>query len=54
VAKRRVDRAFVDAVQGHGDDVRAAYGVALRTHRVACAIARSALDGTPVDLAGAS
>ncbi len=41
-AKTRVDRAFVDAVQGRGDDVRAPYAEALRTHRVACAVASSA------------
>jgi predicted dehydrogenase len=50
LAKRRVDRAFVDRVQGRGDDVRAPYAVALRTHRVACAIAASARDGVPVDV----
>jgi myo-inositol 2-dehydrogenase / D-chiro-inositol 1-dehydrogenase len=50
LAKRRVDRAFIDAVRGEGDDVRAPYAVALRTHRVACAIARSAELGEPVDL----
>lgn len=49
-AKRQVDRSFVDAVRGEGSDVRAPYAVALRTHRVACAIARSARDGVPVDL----
>lgn len=49
-AKRRVDRAFVDAVQGRGDDVRAPYEVALRTHRVACALARSAAGAATVDL----
>ena len=49
-AKRRVDRAFIDAVRGRPDDVLAPYQVALRTHRVACAIARSALDDIPVDL----
>jgi predicted dehydrogenase len=49
LAKRRVDRAFVDAVQGRGDDdVRAPYAVALATHRVACAIADSARDRAPV------
>jgi predicted dehydrogenase len=51
LAKRRVDRAFVDAVQGRGDDVRAPYAAALATHRVACAIADSARDGAPVVLA---
>lgn len=53
-AKRRVDRAFVDAVQGRGDDVRAPYGEALRTHRVACALARSAAAGGAVEPAGAA
>jgi myo-inositol 2-dehydrogenase/D-chiro-inositol 1-dehydrogenase len=53
-AKRRVDRAFVDAVQGRGADVRAPYAVALRTHRVACAIARSARERVPVELPDAS
>jgi predicted dehydrogenase len=49
-AKTRVDRAFVDAVRGQGDDVRAPYATALQTHRVACALARSAQDGDAVDL----
>jgi predicted dehydrogenase len=49
-AKVRVDRAFVDAVRGEGDDVRAPYAAALRTHRVACALAESARRGAPVDL----
>jgi myo-inositol 2-dehydrogenase / D-chiro-inositol 1-dehydrogenase len=44
-AKRAADRAFIDAVLGAGDDIRAPYHEALRTHRVACAIARSAVDG---------
>jgi predicted dehydrogenase len=50
LAKRRVDRAFVDAVQGRRDDVRAPYAVALETHRVACAVAGSARDGVAVRL----
>jgi predicted dehydrogenase len=50
LAKRRVDRAFVDAVQGRGDDVRAPYAVALRAHRLACAVAQSVRDGAPVHL----
>lgn len=49
-AKRRVDRTFIDAVQGRGDDVRAPYEIALRTHRVACALARSAAGAGTVDL----
>ena len=53
-AKRRVDRAFIDAVQGRPGTVRTPYDVALRTHRVGCAIARSAAEGAPVDLAVAA
>jgi predicted dehydrogenase len=49
-----VDRAFVDAVRGVGDDVRAPYATALRTHRVACALAESARRGEPVDLPAAA
>lgn len=44
-AKRAADRAFVDAVLGRGQDIRVPYGEALATHRLACAIARSAADG---------
>jgi predicted dehydrogenase len=47
-AKRAADRAFVDAVLGRGDDVLVPYAEALRTHRLACALARSAVDGRPV------
>ena len=47
----REARAFVDAVQGRPDGVRAPYAVALRTHRVACAITRSAQEGTALALA---
>ena len=47
-AKNRVDRAFVDAVLGRGDGIRASYGEALRTHVLACAIARAAQTGQPV------
>ena len=47
-AKRAVDRAFVDAVNNSGaDTVRASYEDALRTHRLACALARSAQSGRP-------
>ena len=38
----REDRAFVDAVLGRADDVRAPYAEALRTHRLAVAIATAA------------
>jgi predicted dehydrogenase len=47
-ARTAVDRAFVDAVRGVGDDVRVPYAEALRTHRVACAVAESARTGRPV------
>ena len=46
------DRAFVDAVRGEGDDVRAPYAEALRTHLLATAVACAAVTGGPVDLAG--
>ncbi|MGY1827692.1 Gfo/Idh/MocA family protein [Blastococcus sp. SYSU DS0541] len=46
------DRAFVDAVRGEGEDVRAPYAEALRTHRLAVAVARAAADGGAVDLDG--
>ncbi|GAA2910714.1 hypothetical protein GCM10010517_77200 [Streptosporangium fragile] len=49
-ARRRVDRAFVDAVLHRGEDVRAPYEDALRTHRLACAVARAAASGVPVTL----
>ncbi|MGI8653338.1 MAG: Gfo/Idh/MocA family protein [Geodermatophilaceae bacterium] len=45
-----VDRAFVDAVSGRGDDVRAPYAEALQTHRLGLAIAESAATGRPVSL----
>ena len=41
-ARIAVDRAFVDAVLGRGDDIRVPYAEALRTHRLACALAESA------------
>lgn len=47
-----VDRAFVDAVRGVGDDVRTPYEEALRTHRLACAVATSAREGRPVAVPG--
>jgi myo-inositol 2-dehydrogenase / D-chiro-inositol 1-dehydrogenase len=46
-AKRAADRAFVDAVLGRPADIRTPYVEALRTHRLACAIANSALEETP-------
>ena len=51
-ARVAVDRAFVDAVRGIGDDVRVPYAEALRTHRLACALAASAATRAPVRLAG--
>ena len=44
------DRAFVAAVRGEGDDVRAPYAEALRTHRLAVAVATAAADGGTVQL----
>ncbi|MFI6501140.1 Gfo/Idh/MocA family protein [Nonomuraea typhae] len=49
-AKVRVDREFVNAVQGRPADVRVPYPEALRTHRLAWAVARSAAEGVPVVL----
>jgi predicted dehydrogenase len=49
-AKVDVDRAFVEAVRGDGDPaaIAAPYDEALRTHRLACALARSADERRPV------
>ena len=47
-ARIAVDRAFVEAVRGAGDDVRVPYAEALRTHAVATAIAASVSIGRPV------
>ncbi|MFD2355182.1 Gfo/Idh/MocA family protein [Nonomuraea ferruginea] len=49
-AKVAVDRAFVDAVQGKEADVRVPYREALKTHRLALALARSARERKPVML----
>ncbi|MGC4806327.1 Gfo/Idh/MocA family protein [Micromonospora sp. DT233] len=49
-ARIAVDRAFVDAVRGVGDDVRVPYAEALGTQRLALAIASSAATGRPVAL----
>lgn len=51
-AKTLVDRTFIDAVQGKDADVRVPYGEALRTHRLAVALARSAAERRPVMLDG--
>ncbi|TCB94284.1 Gfo/Idh/MocA family oxidoreductase [Micromonospora zingiberis] len=54
-ARVAVDRAFIDAVRGVGDDVRVPYAEALRTHRLAVAVAESARTGRTVRLtAGAT
>ena len=52
-ARVAVDRAFVDAVRGIADDIRVPYPEALRTHRLACAVAQSAATGRMVRLAPA-
>lgn len=46
------DRDFIDAVKGEANLVRCSYAEALKTHRVALAIAESARAGQPIDLAG--
>jgi predicted dehydrogenase len=50
VAKLAADRAFVDAVLGYRNDILTSYGEALRTHRLACAVADSAARGRPVQI----
>jgi myo-inositol 2-dehydrogenase/D-chiro-inositol 1-dehydrogenase len=47
-ARVAVDRAFIAAVRGEGDDVRVPYAEAMRTHAVALAVAQSAATGRPV------
>ncbi|HET8658064.1 MAG TPA: Gfo/Idh/MocA family oxidoreductase [Micromonosporaceae bacterium] len=49
-ARTAVDRAFIDAVRGDGADVRAGYADALRTHRLACAVAQAVACGGTVRL----
>jgi myo-inositol 2-dehydrogenase/D-chiro-inositol 1-dehydrogenase len=44
------DRAFVAAVRGDGHDIRVPYAEALRTHRLATAVASAAADGGMLDL----
>ncbi len=46
------DRDFVDAVRGGPNRVRVPYAEALGTHRLACAITRSAESGRTVELPG--
>jgi predicted dehydrogenase len=49
-AKASTDRDFLDAVQGGPDRIRVPYAEAMRTHRLTCAVARSAAEGRPVDV----
>jgi predicted dehydrogenase len=44
-ARVAIDRAFIEAVRGAGDDVRVPYTEALRTHALATAVAESATTG---------
>jgi len=49
-AKTAADRAFIDAVRGADPTVvRAPYAQALRTHRLACAVAEAAATGRAVE-----
>ena len=45
-----VDREFIEAVRGERESTRVPYAEALRSHRLACAIAESARTGRPVKL----
>jgi predicted dehydrogenase len=47
-ARVAVDRAFIAAVRGDGDDIRVPYAEALRTHQLALAVAESAATGRVV------
>jgi predicted dehydrogenase len=49
-AKRRVDRDFIDAIQGRANRIRAPYAAALRTHRLGVTLSRSAAQGRPLDV----
>ena len=49
-AKRAVDRAFLDAVGGDRSGLLVDYPDALRSHQLACALARSAAERRPVEL----
>jgi predicted dehydrogenase len=44
------DRDFVEAVRGGPDRIRVPWQEAYRTHRLACALTRSAEEGRPVEL----
>jgi predicted dehydrogenase len=48
----REDRAFIDAVRGGENRIRAPYAEALQTHLVALAIACSARSGAPIRMEG--
>jgi predicted dehydrogenase len=50
-AKERADRCFVDAVRGKPNRIRASYEEVLPTHRLACLVARSAVEGRRVEVA---
>ncbi len=47
-ARIAVDRAFIEAVRGEGDDIRVPYAEALRTHALALAVAEAAATGRAV------
>ena len=51
-AVARQDRHFVDVLQGKTVELRAPYHDALRTHRLACTVARSAEERRPLTLDG--
>jgi predicted dehydrogenase len=46
----REDRDFVDAVRGKSNRIRAPYAEALKTHRLASAVARAARAGRALEL----
>ena len=48
----RQDRAFLDAVKGEENRIRAPYAEAVQTHLVALAVAQSARTGAPVRMEG--
>ena len=51
-AKTQSDRVFLDAIRSGENHVRTAYPEALRTHRLACAVAQSAEERRPIVLGG--
>ncbi|MDQ4143271.1 MAG: Gfo/Idh/MocA family oxidoreductase [Actinomycetota bacterium] len=48
--KVRVDRDFIDAVQGEPNRIRVPYADAVKSHLLACAVARSAHEGRPIQV----